>query len=284
MRVVLTTLCLLVCAVGADEAPKKRLLKVKIRTGDRLTGTNTVSFDITTSVRVGDDEELRSELVQRTEKFVDEVKQAGELGVIEIERNYLTRYEKIRSEKLGRPEIIRSPLSGRTVLIREKNRRREVKRKDSGRLDAIARRTIGMEMDWRDILSDDPVAPGDTWTADSSALARRLAAHFDCGTRSTMEVRYEADVEHEGAMCAKFYVDWKVEGMRDRNLFTKVVLAGDVYFDLEQGRFVTIDLGGRLLVRGAIISKKGAPRIIKGQGPVSLKSTLKAAPVQAAAE
>jgi hypothetical protein len=62
------------------------------------------------------------------------------------------------------------------------------------------------------------------------------------------------------------------------------VLAGDVYFDLDQQRFVMVDLTGRLLVRGAVIVKKGAPRIIKGEGPVALKSTLKAAPVQAAAE
>ena len=151
-------------------------------------------------------------------------------------------------------------------------------------IDAVARRTIGIEMDWRDILSDDPVAPGDTWTADSAAVARRLAVHFDCGARTHMDVRYEANVERDGAMCAKFYVDWKLEGMRDRNLYTKVVLAGDVYFDLKMKRFVDIDLSGRLLVRGAIISKEGAPRIIKGDGPVSFKSTLRAAPVQAAAE
>ena len=284
MQVSVITLCLLACAVGADEAPKKRLLKFKIRVGDRVTGTNSISVDMTTSVRVGDEEKRSSEFIQRTEKFVDVVKEAGELGVIEIERKYLTRYEKVRSEKLGRPEVIRSPLSGRTVIIREKGRRREVLCKDVENLDAVSRRTIGIEMDWRDILSDDPVAPGDSWKADSAALARRLAVHLDCGTRTKMDVRYEADVEYEGAMCAKFYIDWNLEGMRDRNLFTKVVLAGDVYFDLEMNRFVEIDLTGRLLVRGAIITKKGAPRIIKGAGPVSVKSTLRAAPVQAAAE
>jgi hypothetical protein len=203
MRVFVVTLCLLAYAVSADEAPKKRLLKAKIRTGDRVTGTNTVSFDITTNEKVGDETEQRVEFVQRTEKFVDEVKEAGELGLIEIERNYLTRYEKIRSDKLGRPEIIRSPLSGRTVVIREKNRRREVRARGADQVDAVTRRTIGIEMDWRDILSDDPVAPGDTWTADSAALARRIAAHFDCGTRTKMEVRYEADVEHETATSSR---------------------------------------------------------------------------------
>ena len=285
MRMFVLTLCLLACAVGADEAPRKRLLKFKIRAGARLTGSNTVSMDMTTSERTGDREKRSFEFIQRTEKFVDEVKEAGELGVIKIERAYLTRYEKVRSEKLGRPEVIQSPLSGQTVIISEKGRRREVRSKDSSIIDAVSRRTIGMELDWRDILSDDPVAPGDAWTADSTALARRLAAHFDCGTRTKMDVRYEADVEHEGVMCARFYIDWTLEGMRDRNLFTKVVLSGDVYFDHEQGRFVTIDLTGRLLVRGAVITSKGAPRIIKGEGQVSLKSTLKKSPpVQAAAE
>jgi hypothetical protein len=70
--------------------------------------------------------------------------------------------------------------------------------------------------------------------------------------------------------------------MRDRNLFTKVTLAGDVFFDFGLQRVVRVDLAGNIVVRGAIIGK-GQPRIVKGEGQVSLKTTIKLAPVEAAA-
>ena len=280
----LAALCLLFSMVAADEAPaKKRTLKTKLTTGDRYRVTNTISVEVRTIEKQGDQETSRTEYIQRKEKFVDEVKEAGELGMIEIERNFLVRYEKLRTGKNGRPEIIRSPLSGRKVTIRERNRRREVKADGSFDVDPLMRRTIGLEIDWRDILPDDPVAPGDTWKADTTALARRIAAHLDAGTRSRMDVRYEGDVEYEGFTCAKLWVDWRLEGMRDRNLYTKVMLAGDVFFDFKNGRFLGVDLTGRLLVRGAIIGD-GAPMIIKGEGPVALKIEISPIPpAQAAA-
>ena len=51
----------------------------------------------------------------------------------------------------------------------------------------------------------------------------------------------------------------------------------------ENGRFIDVDLTGRLVVRGAILGR-GFPTIVKGQGPVTLKSTLQAAPIQASAQ
>ncbi|MEE8106596.1 MAG: hypothetical protein V3T86_13760 [Planctomycetota bacterium] len=294
MRKIAAILCVLVGAAGAEgdadhsnkakpakaKLPVSKVLKVQVNKGDRVKGQNSVSYEVETSETNGQRVNKRMESVQRTEKFVDVIKESGQLGVVR-ERSYLTRYEKVRTDG-GRPEVLQDPLTGRTVLIRESKRRRVVSAIDGSRISPLVRRTVGMEIDWRDVLSKDPVKPGDEWEGDATALARRVAAHFDCGSRSKMRVRYEGDVEHEGARCAHLYIDWRIEGMRDRNLFTKVMLAGDAYLDLDNGRFIDIDLTGRLVVRGAILGK-GFPTIIKGQGPVTLKSTLKAAPIQASA-
>jgi hypothetical protein len=71
--------------------------------------------------------------------------------------------------------------------------------------------------------------------------------------------------------------------MRDNNLNTKVTLAGDVLFDLALQRVVAVDLTGTMIVRGAIIGN-GAPRIVKGEGQVLVKSSLRTADVEAAPE
>ena len=88
--------------------------------------------------------------------------------------------------------------------------------------------------------------------------------------------------ENVSRKVAKLYVDWSIQGMRDRHLFTKVDLAGDVYFDLEMRRVTEVDLIGRMVVRGAIVDE-GPPRIVKGEGAVTLKSQIRGASVEAAA-
>ncbi len=257
--------------------PEPRRIRCGFRTGDRLTGTNTISYRIETTVRQGQTETKSSESVQRTERFVDVVGRSGENGVIEIARTYLKQYTKARTSETDRPVTFQSPVQGRTVQIEEKRRRREVTMQGQP-VDSFVRRTAGIEIDWRDIFPDEPVAPGDAaWEADSGAIARRLAAYLDCGTHSKMRVRYEEDTVRDGAKVAKLYIDWTLEGMRDKHLFTKVDLAGEVYYDFALERVVSVDLAGTMIVRGAIVGD-GAPRIVKGEGPVLYKSTLKPSP------
>ncbi|MDH3593039.1 MAG: hypothetical protein OER88_14225, partial [Planctomycetota bacterium] len=131
------------------------------------------------------------------------------------------------------------------------------------------------------VFPADPVRVGDSWKADADALAHRLAAYLDSGSKSLMRARFEEIVTQDGRKLAKLYVDWTIEGMRDRRLFTKVTLAGDVYLDMQLGRVTNVDLEGTIIVRGAVIGD-GAPKIVKGDGPVSVRMTLKPAPVQAA--
>ncbi len=263
---------------------ERRVLRVKLGTGQRYVATNTIEFKVKTAVTKGDVVHSSSEEVKRTERFVDKIVRSGQNGVLEVERVYLLAYTKERTSKSVRPEVRKSPLQGRTVLLSEKSRRRTVRLKDGGAIDALTRRTVGFELDWRDILPEKPVGPGDSWTPEVRALARRLAPHLNCGSRGSMKVRYESNAVRKGRPVAKFYVDWKVTGMRDRNLFTKVTLAGDLVFDLDLQRFVEIDLVGKIIVRGAIIGR-GAPSIVKGNGPVYLKMSLKPAPaVEASAD
>jgi len=265
--------------------PEPRRIRCGFRVGERLTGTNAISYRIETIVRQGQTETKSSESVQRTERFVDVVARAGENGVIEINRTYLKQYTKARNSETDRPVTFQSPVQGRTVQIEEKRRRREVSMQGQA-VDNFVRRTVGIEIDWRDIFPDEPVAPGDAaWDADSGALARRLAAYLDCGTQSKMRVRYEEDTVRDGAKVAKLYVDWTIEGMRDKHLFTKVALAGDVYYDFALERVVSVDLAGTMIVRGAIVGD-GPPRIVKGEGPVLYKGTLKPSPaeIEAAAD
>jgi hypothetical protein len=73
-------------------------------------------------------------------------------------------------------------------------------------VDEVLRRTAAIELDWRDVLPDDPVGPGDEWSADCAALSRRLAAYLNSGHAGHMRVRYEQDVVHLDAACAKLYV------------------------------------------------------------------------------
>jgi len=283
-------LALLAVAAGlpaedAEQPPvERRRLRVQLGLGQRYIATNTIEYKVETVVKRGDRERTSSEELKRTERFVDKVVRSGQNGVLEIERSYLLAYTKERSSDSPRPEVRKSALQGRTVLLTEKARRRSVRLKEGGPIDPLVRRTAGLELDWRDILPDKPVGPGDQWQAEARALARRLAPHLDCGTRGKIEVRYEENTVRDGRPVAKFYVDWEVTGMRDRNLFTKVTLAGDVIFDLDLHRFVEIDLVGKIIVRGAVIGR-GAPSIVKGKGPVFLKMDLKPAPeIEAAAD
>lgn len=263
--------------------PGAILLDTQLRRGQRYTGSNTVSYSLTVTTRQGQRETQETESVERTERFVDLVQRSETHGVLEIERTYTKLFTKERSGEDARPDVYQSPLKGQTVEIKERGHRREVRLPGKGSVEQLVRRTAGMEIDWRDILREDPVRPGDTWDGDAGALSRALAAYLNCGTRTAMRVRFEEIVERGGAKLAKLYVDWTVEGMRDKNLFTKVALAGDVYFDLELRRVVGVDLTGTMILRGAIIGT-GAPRIIKGEGQVLVKSSVRTADIEAAPE
>ncbi|MHC4550845.1 MAG: hypothetical protein ACYTEZ_18980 [Planctomycetota bacterium] len=287
-------LCVVAClalpaathADGTTPRPKKKpwrgVLAMKLRRGQRYVGSNSVSYNVTTIVRQADKERSSSEAVQVTEKFVDKILRSTSRGVLEMKRSYLLHYTKRREAAEARPNVYQSPLQGREVVVRERNRRREVKLDGRGVVDPLVRQTAGIEIDWRDIFPEDPVGPGDVWDADATALSRRLAAYLQSGSRSRMQVRFEQVVEQEGTRLAKLYVDWTLEGMRDRQLFTKVTLAGDVFFDLDLRRVVLVDLTGNLIVRGAIIGQ-GHPRIVKGEGQVYVKTSVKSAPVAASA-
>lgn len=263
--------------------PDGVLLETQLRRGQRFTGANTVTYTLTMNTRVGQHETEETESVERTERFVDVVQRAETRGVLEIDRTYTKLYTKARNGDDSRPDVYQSPLQGQKVEIKERGHRRELKLEGRGTIDPMVRRTAGMEIDWRDILPEDPVRPGDTWDGDAGSLSRALGAYLNCGTRASMRVRFEDLVEKGGSKQAKLYIDWTVEGMRDKNLYTKVTLAGDVYFDLELRRVVGVDLTGTMIIRGAIIGT-GAPRIIKGEGQVLVKSSVGAAEVEAAPE
>ena len=267
----------------APPQPGAIAFETHLRRGQRYTGSNTVSYTVTMTTRQGQQETAETESVERTERFVDQVQRAETHGVLEIERTYTKLFTKARKGDETRPDVYQSPLQGQKVEIKEREHRRDAKLNGRGTIDQLVRRTIGMEIDWRDIFPEDPVRPGDSWDSDAGALARALGAYLNCGTRSQMRVRFEEISERAGARQAKLYVDWSVEGMRDKHLFTKVTLAGDVYFDLALQRVVAVDLTGSMIVRGAIIGN-GAPKIIKGEGQVLVKSSLKPADVQAAPE
>ena len=188
----LCVLCLagLLAASSAQEtkAPKRRVLAMKLRRGQRFLGTNTVSHTVTTNFRQGDKNWSTSESVQVTERFVDKILRTGTHGVLEVERDYLVHYTKQRASEQDRPHVEQSALQGRRVVLRERRRRREVKLDGAGAVDPIVRNTAGIEIDWRDIFPDELVAPGDTWKADCVALSRRLAAYLNSGKRGNMQV------------------------------------------------------------------------------------------------
>ena len=265
------------------EEPKPVELVAKLETGQRYTGSNTVTYEVEMSVREGRKTQTSKESVKRTERFVDRVSRAGANGVIEIERSYLKLFSTVMSSKNARKIVQKSPLKGRVVKIKEQRRRRDLTLEGRGAIDPLVRRTIGIEIDWRDALPDEGVVPGDEWTPDVGALTRRFAAYLNCGTRGRMRVRYEGDETINGHRIAKLYVDWVIQGMRDRHLFTKVVVAGDVLFDRDIQRVIDVDLSGSIIVRGAIISDTGS-KIYKGEGPVALRMQLRAADVQASAD
>jgi hypothetical protein len=276
-------LAALVCRAEDEpsaEAPAYTFRPV-LRTGDRFTVTNVISVRVTTKTRQGDRETSTSFEREHKERFVDEIAR-GEGGVLEIARTYLALFTKERNDETDRPSVDRSPLAGKQVMIQESGRRRDVKCEERGLVDARLRRTVGLEIDWRDIFPRDPVRVGDAWKADCDAVSRRLAAYLDIGTKAEMRARLESVGPRNGSEVAKIYVDWTVEGMRDRQLFTKVVLAGDVYYDMKLRRVVQVDVQGSIAVRGAIIGA-GAPEIVKGDGPVSITMTVKPAPVSPAA-
>ncbi|MDH3592366.1 MAG: hypothetical protein OER88_10835 [Planctomycetota bacterium] len=273
---------LLTLFATAAPVEKPAKLSTKMKSGQRYTGSNTIAYEVKTIVREGQKSTESTESIKRTERFVDRITRAGRNGVLEIERSYLKLYSTTQNSTATRKTVSQSPLQGRVVKIRETQRRRDIKLEGRGTIDPLVRRTVGMEIDWRDLLPDDPVKPGDQWNPEVTTLSRRLAAYLNCGPRGKMRVRYEENTTVGTHRVAKLYIDWTIEGMRDRNLFTKVVLAGDVLFDLDWQRVVDVDLTGSIVVRGAIISKTG-PKIIKGEGPVTLKSSLKSAEIAAAA-
>lgn len=276
-------LCLLAGLLLAEgETPEARSFPTRLRKGDRYTGSNTIRLQMKTLVRQGQRETETSESTQRTERFVDVVERASENGTLEIERTYNMLYQKVRLPDSPRPEIHQSPLQGRTVKIRERRRRRTVVLKGGGTIDVVTRKTAGFELDWRDIFPDDPVRPGDAWEADAQALGMRLAPYLDAGNRSKMKVRYEEIGEHEGRRVAKFYVDWEVTGMRDQHLYTKILLSGDVIYDLDYGRVTEVDLVGTMLVTGAIMGGT-TPRIVKGNGTLEVRTQIHPAPAPQAA-
>jgi hypothetical protein len=263
--------------------PQGVVLGTELRRGQRFLGSNTVSYTLTTTTKQGQQETTASESVERTERFVDEVTRAEARGVLEIDRTYTKLFTKARGANEARPDVYQSPLTGQKMQLVERAHRRDLKLAGQGTIDPMVRRTAGMEIDWRDVFQEDPVLPGDAWDGDSTALARALGAYLNCGSRSRMRVRFEAVVDRNGSKQARLYVDWTLEGMRDKNLFTKVTLAGDVFYDLALKRVVAVDLNGSMIVRGAIIGA-GAPKIIKGEGQIVVKSTVRPADVEAAPE
>jgi hypothetical protein len=267
----------------APVEPGGIVFETQLRRGQRFTGSNTVAYTLTMTTRQGQKETSESESVERTERFVDQILRSETHGVLEIERTYTKLFTKARTGDQTRPDVFQSPLQGQKVELKERAHRRDVKLSGHGTIEPLVRRTVGMEIDWRDAFPEEPVRPGDAWEADAGALSRSLGAYLNCGTRSRMRVRFEEVVDRQGSKQAKLYVDWILEGMRDKNLFTKVTLAGDVYFDLALQRVVEVDLTGSMIVRGAIIGT-GAPRIVKGEGQVLMKSSLRTADVEAAVE
>jgi hypothetical protein len=267
----------------AAQEPGGTVLEMQLRRGQRFTGSNTVSYTVTMTTRQGTKDTSETESVERTERFLDQVVRSETHGVLEIERTYLKLFTKARVGDQTRPDVIQSPVQGQKVEVRERARRRDVKLANRAAVDPMVRRTVGMEIDWRDVFPEDPVRPGDVWEGDANALARSLGAYLNCGTRSRMRVRFEEIIERDGSKQAKLYVDWVLEGMRDKNLFTKVTLAGDVFFDFALQRVVTVDLTGSIIVRGAIIGN-GAPKIVKGEGQVLVKTTVRPPDVEAAAD
>ena len=169
------------------------------------------------------------------------------------------------------------------MTITERLRRRSVRAAKGLKIPSFVRKTIGIEIDWRDVLPREPVAVGDAWEADAEAFARRLAPYLDSGSHVRMIIRFESIVVRDGARCANFYVDLTIDGMRDRQLFTKAQMAGDALFDMDLKRFILIDLTGSFVVRGAILGE-GAPRIIQSEGKSAFKSTLREVTVSASAD
>ena len=276
MRSIGMVVFLLASLAGAADGSKepKRVLEVELRPGSRFVGYNRVSYTLRTVTRTGIATETTRETVQRTERFLDHIVRVGHGGVFEIERTYNMAQGKVQSDENKRKTLKWSPMNGRTVRISERARKRDVKLDGRGVVDAFTRRTVGMEIDWRDIFIDRPVGPGDEWDAETVALGRRMAAYLNSGDKSRMRVRYEENIERDGRKLAKLYVDWVLEGMRDRHLYTKVVLAGEIYFDFALQRIVEIDLGGSMSVNG-IIMDENKHRIVKGEGPLALESSLK---------
>jgi hypothetical protein len=281
MARVCVALFVLAWLAGAGDG--KRVLRARFRPGDRVSVTTIVSYDLATTSTQGQRVTTVSESVQRTERFVDTYVESPENGALAVERTYTKLFTKLRSGDQERPTVVQSPLSGKSVRIEEQGRRRLVTVQGREAVDDLLRRTAGMEIDWRDILPDDPVGPGDAWDADATALAKRLDAYLATNQRGKMRVHFESIVRHQDVDCAKLYVEWELAGMRDRNLSTRVVLAGNAYFDLVAERFVEIDLAGTQVVRGAILAND-PPRIVKGEGPVAIRVTIRPAPVQAAAD
>ncbi|MHC4450240.1 MAG: hypothetical protein ACYS0E_08905 [Planctomycetota bacterium] len=270
----------------AEKEPVKKayVLRHRLKSGARYVGSNTVSFNLKTEVRRGQVKQESTESVERTERFRDHVKRASERGPVEIERFYQKLFTKVRSTENERPDVDQSPLQGRTVTIVEKRRSRRIRGDGTMTIPPIVRKSVGLEMDWRDILPRDPVHIGDKWEADAEMIARRLAVYLESGSRSNMFVTFEGIDRSEGRERAKFYVDWKIDGMRNRQLFTKIRMAGDVFFDLEMQRFTFIDMAGQFAVQGAIVVAGRAPEIIKAEGKVSYKSTLREVPIAAASK
>ncbi|MEM8884096.1 MAG: hypothetical protein AAGD14_08520 [Planctomycetota bacterium] len=270
-------------AAAKKKKPKQYTLRQEIRSGDRFIGSNTIKFDLKTTYKLGNKERKTYEQVERTERFRDVVKQASARGPMEIQRTYQKKYTKVRDDDRGRAQIDRSPLQGHELTIKENLRSRRVRSKLPFTIPPLVRKSIGVEMDWRDILPREPIQVGDRWQADAESIAARLAPYFDSGNRSKMIVTFEAIEKVEGVERAKFYVDWKFEGMRDRELFAKVRLAGDLYFDLEMKRFTLIDLAGTIKLEGVRMGK-AHHEIVIGTGEASYKSSVQRAAVAAAAE
>ena len=259
------------------------LLRYELARGKRFIGSNTVSFDIKHTVRTGNNKkEVSHESVERTERFRDHIKSSSSRGPVEIERQYQRLFTKVRNSERGRPDVDQNPLQGHTVIITERRRSRSIRATKGLAIPPFVRKTVGIEIDWRDVLPRERVQVGDAWEADAEAFARRLAPYLDSGSRARMIVRFESIEIRDGARCAKFYVDLTIDGMRDRQLFTKAQLAGDAIFDMSLKRFVMIDLAGSFIVRGAILGK-GLPKIIQAEGKASYKSALREVRVSAAA-
>ena len=82
-------------AAGPAAEPEPKVLRVRLKAGDRYTRANTISYRLTLTETSGTRKKTTTESVQRTERFVDSVRSAGERSGFVLDRTYLKLYTKV---------------------------------------------------------------------------------------------------------------------------------------------------------------------------------------------